>query len=584
MRTDNPQHMTFADAIAMRRNDPTRPNHRPYEVSALNKTIEWAQICCSAAVTPTAESLRFSVSAIEDIYKTLSPLRCRISKKRLQNAQSACRGLAIRYCATDRIAPPELLPPAAALLARIEDPRKRIYPRHILRLASMLGVPPPAVDDGVAAHLSEYLTKYSRSKDRARVEILIRREWNRCVTLYPWWPRNRLTVPRARPPRWGKPWAELPASLSESVAEASQNKTAQAALFDRHRRFNAAADTIDGWRESCRIAASSLLHAGVDPQALRSVRDLCKPEAHRRAIAQLVARVGNVTRYVSITSSNLLAVAKRSGCLSDAELAELIADVREVENDHAQYKKQQPDHSQEELDRFDDPALVDAFLALPTLTVRSVQRSRRPLSIRNAQKIELALMFLIWACGYLRLKNMRLLCLEEHFFKIKIKGRDRIIVRVPGRELKGTPTAGHEFYLTDAAAELLDSYLTDFRPLIMARNRATRSEYLFPGLNGRAREASGVRQKVKRYIADAKISDRFHPHFMRKLMPKIVLDIDPTAIEIVRRAGGWQSLKMLYSTYAQKTHRVSQERHNQLLEARQLSALANLSRSGKGRK
>ena len=87
---------------------------------------------------------------------------------------------------------------------------------------------------------------------------------------------------------------------------------------------------------------------------------------------------------------------------------------------------------------------------------------------------------------------------------------------------------------------------------------------------------SAVQQRTKAFIKRARIPIDFHPHLMRKIMPKIMLDIDPGALEIVRRAGGWASYSMLHKIYAQKQHRVSQEKHNELLEGRHLTAIDNL--------
>jgi hypothetical protein len=73
-------------------------------------------------------------------------------------------------------------------------------------------------------------------------------------------------------------------------------------------------------RQCLRLAASALVRAGIEPQTLSGLRDLCTPQAFRQAIEQMVAMHGGVYSTVVNVAHVLRKVAKRSGLLSQPEM------------------------------------------------------------------------------------------------------------------------------------------------------------------------------------------------------------------------------------------------------------------------
>jgi hypothetical protein len=61
-------------------------------------------------------------------------------------------------------------------------------------------------------------------------------------------------------------------------------------------------------------------------------------------------------------------------------------------------------------------------------------------------------------------------------------------------------------------------------------------------------------------------------------VPKIILDVDPTAIEAAISAGGWKDDRMLRKVYGQRTHRATQKQYIELLESRRLTSLGTMRR------
>src|SRR5262245_42686309 len=84
--------------------------------------------------------------------------------------------------------------------------------------------------------------------------------------------------------------------------------------------------------------------------------------------------------------------------------------------------------------------------------------------------------------------------------------------------------------------------------------------------------AAAFSADMKRFINDA-VGIDFHPHLMRKISVKIMLDGDPAAIEIARRLLGHSHTSTTRASYTQHQQRAAQQRYLDVLEGRRLSAL-----------
>lgn len=87
------------------------------------------------------------------------------------------------------------------------------------------------------------------------------------------------------------------------------------------------------------------------------------------------------------------------------------------------------------------------------------------------------------------------------------------------------------------------------------------------------RRQQTLRIQMRGYISGRLRIKGFHPHVIRKIVPKIILDEDPNAMEIVRRIGGWKGDKTVRRSYLQKRNRIAQARYADMLDARRLGAI-----------
>jgi integrase len=210
--------------------------------------------------------------------------------------------------------------------------------------------------------------------------------------------------------------------------------------------------------------------------------------------------------------------------------------------------------------------MVDALLSLPLTTVAALRRSPHAPTRNIAVKVQLALALELLLCAPLRIKNLVALSLDRHFFGATLNGRNMMLLRIPGDQTKNGEPAEH--ILTEDAAKLLRLYVKAYRPLITANT----SDWLFPGSNGGHKAENTLGTQLTRWIR-CEVGIPFHPHLMRKIVPKLYLDMDPGGLEVARRLLGHRSDEMLRKTYLQKVHRASQQKYVHALEDRRLSAL-----------
>jgi hypothetical protein len=301
------------------------------------------------------------------------------------------------------------------------------------------------------------------------------------------------------------------------------------------------------------------------------LRDICEPGRFWRAITVLAKHAGGkINRTVRMRAEALIRLASHPGVLNASELKQVRAVFGKVLKKHSRYLETCDDRDQRMLDQLDDPSVMDAFLALPTITKNRVLSSRKKHTLANAYAIQRVLILELWMCAPYRLGHYA--CVElEQLVAMRLDSVERTLLRGPKDQPRNKKSPEH--FLNEATIELLRLYLAEFRPIILAALKTACSPYLLPGRNGRPKAARSLHHQIICFVRKNTSLKAFHPHFIRKIVPKITLDADPGAVEVARRTGGWADDKMLRSTYGQRVHRASQNHYLQLLESRRLNSV-----------
>ena len=106
-------------------------------------------------------------------------------------------------------------------------------------------------------------------------------------------------------------------------------------------------------------------------------------------------------------------------------------------------------------------------------------------------------------------------------------------------------------------------YLKQYRPLLAEPG----SPWLFPGRKGTHKCAAVLARQMKAYIWEG-AGIPFHPHLIRKIATKIILDDNPAAIEIARITLGHEDLRTTRGAYVQAQVRSAQTLYLEAMEER----------------
>ena len=486
-----------------------------------------------------------------------------VSKKTIDTCISVCRTV-IRHYGLVKMTWMPLAPEWESLLSGVNCPYQRMSLKRLLSLFTSEGVTPGTVTPDA---VPQFLAAVQRDARIGNAPLYVRRslrEWNKLRVRHPEiWPQVRLDMPLVRR-IWGKPWAYFPAALERAVdAFLAPTTNTVATLFRIRARPQLKPSTIKTQKNSLRCVACALHYDGVPLEELNNLRALCTPERYKRAIAALAARAGGVTRRVEETALVLSKVAKYGEVLDKAEIEAVVKLQAEVSVHACEMKKLRVDRDQALLDRLDDPRLVDALLNLPSQTLRRALAAGK--TCRTAYAVQRAVMLTLWF--YAPLRNINFLGLTVNYFKWVAMGDGRYLaIQVPGNEVKnGQPL---EHFLDEETAQLLDLYIRAFLPLIVK----TPTQFLFPGPSGAPKTQQSLGTQMRNYLRRELKIEGFHPHVMRKIVPKLTLDQDPEAMEVARRAGGWKGDATLRRAYMHHRNRTSQERYLELLKTRRQQA------------
>ena len=335
--------------------------------------------------------------------------------------------------------------------------------------------------------------------------------------------------------------------------------------------------SIVNQKECARWMASALVHSGIKPDQLRGVRDLIQPGRYELGLDTLAAILDGPTPSVENAAIVLAKIAKYSGALTPDELKTVEGALERVRKLAKLRRSDAEDPDQKVMDQLDaNPEIVDALLTLPyRIAMRVIKRGGR--TYHDALEVQRALILAIWLCTSFRLKNMRHLQIDLHFFKVAFDGVEYVVIRIPRTEVKNKKPLEH--FLDQDTVDLLNIYLKDFLPILTKHNP---SKYLFPGRNGQAKTPQVFRSQMKKFIRDGTGLD-IRLHGIRKITTKIYLDEDPGGMEVARRNLG-DTEETTRAVYAPRVHRASQRKYLEALENRRLMAFSSMMRNRKKRK
>lgn len=561
-----------------------------YDSGRIEKALAWEATRSwhgmrSSITSPSAFlDQPFTEQTVEQLFSGLRANELRVKPKTIDNTKSICRRIAARYHSAPPLLSTPLSEQARTALAQTGSKYERLKLERFMVFLSAAGISPWHATNAAAAAFRDALADVWQLSWSEQAFQRTMQCWNACARRYPTFPQITLTSHLKGPVQPSHAWGDTPGLEDQINAylacgvqpriaceEASTSAEADSLAAVLEHVDSLSPISVRNNKMALRMTVWVLHDAGVPFDQLKQLRDLCQPNRFRQALTQFVNMAGGVVnRTVFMRGVYLMRLSRHPGVLAKDEIKINAALFDKLRIKHKRYLKTHTDRDQALLDKLDDPSVMDALLALPTLTKGRVLSAKVPYTIQNAYAIQCALMLEIWLCAPYRLKAFATIT-RDQLVVMRIGNTQRVVLRGPANQSPGKHSPEH--FLSDAAQDLLRLYLDNFLPLILEKHKATGSNALFPGRGGKPKSTQCLHKQIVGYVRKHTSLDEFHPHAIRKIVPKITLDADPGALEVARRTGGWSSTTMLHRVYGQTVHRVSQARYLELLQSKRLSAI-----------
>ena len=183
------------------------------------------------------------------------------------------------------------------------------------------------------------------------------------------------------------------------------------------------------------------------------------------------------------------------------------------------------------------------FLCLPDKLIKLVVKMGH--THRSALMVQKALVHEILIHAPMRLENLINLNLNRHIKRIKNYSRSQLFIVIPADEVKNQEML--EFELPEATVRLFDSYVNDYRPLLL---KGAEEGWLFPGdVHGHKHRVTLRSQLIR--IVEKHTGLKIHPHLYRHIAAFFYLQANPGDYETVRRLLGHRSVETVMMFYAE---------------------------------
>ena len=312
-------------------------------------------------------------------------------------------------------------------------------------------------------------------------------------------------------------------------------------------------------RLQVQLLASALVHRGTDPGTITSLAKIVEPEALKEALRfHLERSKSELTTHIQGLAYVAKAIARHW----------VKADDKTLEAIDAIYQRLRPERrglaekNIKRLRQFDDERNIGLLLMFPQTQLNEA-RARDTGGKTTAVTVQLAVAVEILLNCPIRLGNLANLSIERHLVWSRHRGRRTVHLAIPPEEVKNRVAI--ECELSDDAVELLEVYIRDYRPRLLADGPC---EWLFPGRGSAPKVTGALYIQITGRIAKATGLD-VNPHLFRHIAAKLHLDAHPGEYEVVRRLLGHRSYETVARYYTGLEARAAfQHYHRGLAERR----------------
>ena len=529
----DPRAMTFADVI-----DRIEADHKLPLRSRRNWTLALRAMARAIGKEPTAVPAH-----PEFLRKTLdraAPASVGLSRAAWNNARSLV-GKSLRWAGLTSIPnhyQAAFSPAWSELWVRLPTGTALSFQlSRLLHFCSAQGIEPDHVNNEVLDRFSLALVQESIVRDPFEVYRGAIKSWNNAADRIPGWPQQRLDFAKRRR-IFSLPWSAFPQTFSADVDEYLR-RAAGLDLGDDHFMRAQRPRTLETRRAQLRLFASAVVKSGVPADSLVDLKTLLTPEIAARGLEFLFGRNnGNSCVQISNIALFLSTLARRLDLPEETvtRLRKFAQKLKVTQNGLTA-------RNREALRAFDDEAAVAALFKLPRCILREVLKSGRR-GYSEAKFVQTALAIELLINAPVRIQNLASIDLEKHLLEVGTR-RSRVVhLRFAATEVKNANDL--EFPLIPEAVELLDCYLSDWRPLLLTGANS----FIFPGKKPDLPKGNSALSSQIRKLVYAHTRLDMPAHRFRHAVAKIFLDRNPGQYEVVRQLLGHKDIATTISFYA----------------------------------
>lgn len=465
-------------------------------------------------------------------------------------------------------------------LVQTSSAAKPYYKRTLSSLISYgdsIGADPWSVDDSFFAGWRDNYLALSSSRDPMRKVRAARNTWNTCAAEIDGWP----TITFAVPPRdqFWIPEEGMHPNLRREFAEYRRYLRAPRwfrknirADVRRHRRKRFAPATVENHVAALRSALAHIVAAGTPVSEIRSISDLVDAETvddivipsmqardskrreRRAARPSFDETDGEELSYIHTSAKHLYTIAL-NWCAppeTDCEIfREVIADTEPHRSDGLTAK------NLGRLRQFNTDANVFRLKLLPRALVDDVERERarrqgqgevQPVTLRMVSTFQAALaVAILWKCP-VRRSNLVAINTEVHLVRFTARNGPHAHLFWSAAETKTRKAL--EVELDAGLLSALELFCTHYLPVLSGKT----SGHLFPCHSDLSKHMPprAFAEKVTRVI-HRWTGLRMNLHLFRHLIAKLLLDEDPTRLDMITQILGHKSNGTARRNYLENT-------------------------------
>jgi len=407
---------------------------------------------------------------------------------------------------------------------------------RFLHYCSAGGIRPSDVGNAVFQQFHEALIEESLIGNPYETYRGAAKSWNNAVERIAGWPQVRVSVPSKRGAPFSLRWSAFPKGLGSQV-EAHLASLSKVDLDgDRSRPMRPA--TIETRRKQLLWLSSALVYSGIAAPSLDSLEVILAPEMVKRGFNFLLDRRGGDTYPALANLAQFLpALARRIGLSADT-----VSALKRFKKALQVTRHGLAARHRATLQRFDDPAAVQALVELPRRIRELVERSGRK-GAREAKLLQSAVAIELLLVAPVRISNLASIEIHRHLVTVRTDPRE-LHLRFPLDEVKNQQDL--EFPLHAATLELVDLYLKEYRVLLVKEP----GDFLFPGKrSGHPKVAHALSHQIN--LTVHKYTGLEMPaHRFRHATAKIFLDRNPGQYEVIRQFLGHKDIRTTITFYA----------------------------------